>query len=187
MIGISIGCIANGGDRFMLPKKAGSAASLTLVCLALWSCGGSYDAATGLYHDDSNGFFITFPAGWYEGSSPPGVVVTVVAPDDSAQINVVVQELPQAVTFDQYVEQLISRWGSVGARKVEEGELIMGGVGGYWTVRSLSVAGQRFTAVNYSVMNGPRVYSLICIVSEADFPTYRRVFEDAAKSLMFTS
>jgi len=36
-------------------------------------------------------------------------------------------------------------------------------------------------------MNGARVYSLVCLASEADFPTYRRVFEDAAKSLMFTS
>jgi hypothetical protein len=187
MIGISIRCIANERGGAMLLKKIGSAASCAVICLALWSCGGSYDAATGMYHDDANGFFITFPAGWHEGSTPPGVVVTVVAPDDSAQINVVVQELPQAVTFDQYVDQLVARWGSVGARKVEEGEMIMGGAGGYWTVRSLTVGGQRFTAVNYSVMNGPRVYSLVCIVGEADLPTYRRVFEDAAESLMFTS
>jgi hypothetical protein len=164
-----------------------SAASCTLMCVALLSCGGNYDAGTGLYHDDGNGFFIQFPAGWYEGSTPAGVVVTVVAPDDSAQMNMVVQELPQSVTFDQYVEQLVSRWGSAGARKVEEGEMIMGGVGGFWTVRSLSVGGQRFMAVNYSVMNGYRVYSLIGIVGEADFPTYRPVFENAAESLMFTS
>ena len=167
-------------------RRLGLAAISAMLCVALLSCGGGFDKATGLYHDDGNGFFITFPAGWNESSAPAGVVVTVVAPDDSAQMNMVVQELPQAVTFDQYVEQLVSRWGSAGARKVEEGEMIMGGVGGYWTVRSLSVGGQRFTAASYSVMNGSRVYSLIGIVAEADFPTYRRVFEDAAKSLRFT-
>jgi len=168
-------------------RRLGLAASCALMCIALLSCGGNYDEGTGIYHDDGNGFFIHFPAGWYEASATAGAVVTVAAPDDSAQMNMVVRELPQAVTFDQYVEQLVSRWGSVGARKVEEGEMIMGGVGGYWTIRSLSVGGQRFTAVNYSVMNGARVYSLVCLASEADFPTYRRVFEDAAKSLMFTS
>jgi hypothetical protein len=115
----------------------------------------------------------------------PGALITVAAPDDSAQINMVVQELPQAVTFDQYVEQLVSRWGSAGARKVEEGEMLMGGVGGFWTVRALTVGGQRFMAVNYSVMNGAKVYSVIGIVAEADFPTYRPVFEEVAGSLMF--
>jgi len=168
-------------------RKLGLAASCALVCVAILSCGGNYDEGTGIYHDDGNGFFIRFPAGWYEASAPAGVVVTVVAPDDSAQMNMVVQELPQSVTFDQYVEQLVSRWGSAGAREVEGGEMIIGGVGGYWTIRSLSLGGQKFTAAAYSVMNGPRVYSLIGIVSEADFPTYRKAFEDAAKSLMFTS
>jgi hypothetical protein len=173
------------GDRSMPSKRSISSASWALVCVALVSCGGSYDPGSGLYHDDGNGFFIRLPAGWQESSSVPGALITVGSPDESAQINLVVQELPQSVTFDQYVEQLVARWGSAGARKVEEGETLMGGVGGFWTVRTLTVGGQRFTAANYSVMKGPKVYSVIGIVNEADFPTYRPVFEEVAGSLMF--
>jgi len=171
----------------MLSRRVGLAAFSTLVCVTLLSCGGNYDEGTGLYHDDGNGFFIRFPAGWHESATTAGALITVTAPDERAQINMVVQELPQSVTFNQYVDQLVSRWGSVGGRKVEEGEMLIGGVGGFWTVRGLRVAGQRFMAITYSVMNGPRVYSVICMTSEEDFQEYRSVFEEVAGSLMFIS
>ena len=171
----------------MRVRWLGCAASCALMCIALLSCGGSYDEVTGLYHDDGNGFFIRFPAGWHESATTAGALITVTAADERAQINMVVQELPQSVTFNQYVDQLVSRWGSVGGREVEEGEMLIGGVGGFWTVRGLSVAGQRFMAITYSVMNGPKVYSVICMSSEADFQEYRSVFEEVAGSLMFIS
>ncbi len=171
----------------MLSRRVRLDTSCALMAVVLLYCGGNFDEGTGLYHDDGNGFFVRFPAGWHESASTAGALITVTAPDERAQINMVVRELPQSVTFNQYVDQLISRWGSLGGRKVEEGEMLIGGVGGFWTVRGLSVAGRRFMAITYSVMNGPKVYSVICMTIEADFQEYRSVFEEVAGSLMFIS
>lgn len=168
----------------MLVRRICVALIVLSSSVALVSCGATYDEASGLYNGD--GFFLQFPAGWHEIASPPNVEITVAPPGESAQINLVVQELPPAVTFYDYLNQLVSRWGRIGAREIESGEIMMGGVAGHWSMRTLTIGGQRLIVSAYSVISGPTAYSIICIATEEDLGTYQEVFDGVAQSLIFS-
>jgi len=155
--------------------------------LVLFGCSEGFDRKTGTYTDKGKGFTVQFPAGWDKTKPPPGALFSVADPDNKANINVMVQNLPGNVTFDQYLKQVSSRQGMAGARQRDDGDITIDGVAGYWSVRDISVGGVRFTSLSYYVMKGERVYSIVCVANANDYPSLEATFDGVATSFRFLS
>lgn len=171
----------------MVLKRLSRWCVVALSALVLFGCSEPFDRATGTYTDKGKGFAVQFPAGWDKTETPPGALFSVADPDNKANINVMVQDLPGNVTFDQYLKQVSSRQGMAGARQRDEGDITMDGIAGYWSVRDISVGGVRFTSLSYHVMKGERVYSIVCVAKVKDFTDLETTFDQVATSFRFLS
>ena len=93
----------------MVLKRLSLWCVVALSALVLFGCSEGFDRKTGTYTDKGKGFTVQFPAGWDKTKPPPGAIFSVADPDNKANINVMVQDLPGNVTFDQYLKQVSSR------------------------------------------------------------------------------
>lgn len=160
---------------------------VTLSTVVLFGCSERFDRNTGIYTDTGKGFSIQFPAGWDETETPPGALFSVADPNNKANINIMVQDLPGNVTFDQYLKQISSQVDRAGASRRDNGDITMDGATGYWSIRDISVGGVRFTSLSYFVMKGERVYSIVCVANAKDFSDLETTFDQVATSFRFLS
>ena len=147
-----------------MPVKSKAYCFVFLVLLLITAgCSGGYEADTGLYK--GKGITVAFPAGWAKGQTAPGAIFTIEQPGQFVQMSLFIQELPEKITFEQYLQRVSSTMGKVGARQKDEGSIEMGGKEGRWVKREIQVGGESFESFVYSVMNGNKVYSILAITA----------------------
>jgi hypothetical protein len=157
------------------------------VLLAIFaiSCSDSFDHETGLYVNRGEGFSINFPAGWTKTKTQRGALLTVTDSNETAQMSIVVQELPDDISFQKYYTTVTSQGRSLGARVRDSGEMTIGGADALWSIIDITVGGQVFSSLNYYAMNGNRVYSIICTAASEDFPEFEDEYDKAVESFRF--
>jgi len=155
---------------------------LAAICL-LPGCSGSFDAETGNY--SYKDLSLQFPQGWAKIKTTPGALITVGNTDKLRQIDVMVREIPETITFDQYITQMASHYSRIGTG-TGGGPMTLGGIEGHWSGWMMSVGGHRFRTIVYSVMKGNKVYSVVCIAQEDEFPSYEDAFDGVASSIIIS-
>lgn len=171
----------------MVLKRRSLWCVVALNAVVLFGCSEPFDRNTGTYTDTGKGFTIQFPAGWDKTETPAGALFSVADPDNKANINVIVQDLPGNVTFAQYLKQISSQHGRAGASRRDDGDITMDGVTGYWSIRDISMGGVTFTSLSYFVMKGERVYSIVCVANAKEFSDLETTFDEVATSFRFLS
>jgi len=169
-----------------MKRKGSVCLKLCLVVLLYVStggCSGGYDQASGVY--EGKGFTVGFPAGWKKGRNVPNATITVEDPGGSAQISLIVQDLPEDVTLEQYLDDIARKMGMIGARQNDSGTISIGGIEGVWTQRTITVGGAAFESLSYYVKHGGRVYAVLAIAKKDSFTSFEPVFDEVAKSLSF--
>jgi hypothetical protein len=151
----------------------------------LVSCRESFKSDTGLYTNKGKGFSIHFPEGWAKIEAQKGVLVGVTNPDETVQINIIVQDLPEDVSFDKYFKTVSSQGKRMGARMKDSGEMMIDGIDARWSIADITLGGKKFTYLNHYVMKGNRVYSIICVVPSDEFPGLEDTFDEAVESFRF--
>ncbi len=169
----------------MVMRKLGALQVSLLIVLLLLSCSSSFDSESGVYSHREKGFSSTFPSGWTKAKVQPGALVTVTDPDETSQINIVVQELPEDVSLDKYFKTVTSQGGRMGARITDRGEMTIDGKDALWSNAGITVGGSSFSFLNYYVMNKNRVYTIVCTSADKDFPAVEETFDTAVESFRF--
>ncbi|UCG79127.1 MAG: hypothetical protein JSV21_04675 [Nitrospirota bacterium] len=153
-----------------------------LSVLILLGCS-DYSPSTGSYK--AKGISLNFPAGWAKAATTPFSIITVENSVQSAQMNLVIQDLPENMTFEQFMQRVSSNQNRAGAREIDSGKIDMGGSEGHWSLREMNVQGHIFTAITYTALNDRKAYSVMGIAKKELFRDYESVFDAAAKSVRF--
>ena len=162
-----------------------------LLCLSvplymlLVSCSGGFDEDTGMYINRGKGFSINFPAGWGKTKTQPGALVTVTDPNETAQMNIIIQEVPDDVSLENYYKTVSSRGRRVGSRIKDSGVMKLDGFDARWSRAEITVGGRKFVSLNYYVMKGEMVYTIVCATANEDLPGFRKVLVKAVESFRF--
>lgn len=156
-----------------------------LLSVLFMSCRESFQSDTGLYTNKGKGFYIYFPEGWAKIEAQMGALVGVTNPDETVQINIIVQDLPEEVTFEKYFKTVSSQGKKMGARMKDSGEMTMDGVDARWSIADITIGGRKYTYMNHYVMKGNRVYSIICVSPSDEFPGFEDAFDEAVESFRF--
>jgi hypothetical protein len=141
-----------------------------LFSLLLVSCRESFKSDTGLYTNKGKGFSIHFPEGWAKIEAQKGVLVGVTNPDETVQINIIVQDLPEDVSFDKYFKTVSSQGKRMGARMKDSGEMMIDGIDARWSIADITLGGKKF---------------IICVVPSDEFPGLEDTFDEAVESFRF--
>ncbi len=152
---------------------------IILTAFIFSGCSG-YDTATGTY--EGKGVSVNFPTGWSKIKTVPNAVITV-ENDKGANMSLLIQKLPENITFEQYLKRVRSSQGRMGAREVENGPITLGDYEGHWSIKNIGVGGQSFTAITYSVMRDGKVFSILGLSSSETFPQWESTFDNVAKSM----
>jgi len=166
----------------MIFRKAILVCVISAALLAVAGCSGSFDEETGYY--SYKDFSLQFPQGWSKTDTTPNALITVGNREDLYQIDVMVQELPENISFDQYLGNMTSNYKRVG-RYNGSGEMMIGGINGHWSDWSLTLGGNKYRSLVYAVMKENRIYSVICIAAEDRFPRYKENFKAVPASITF--
>ena len=158
---------------------------VVLFALLVSSCSGSFDKETGMYINTGDGFSILFPGGWEETKTQAGALVTVTGSDKSAQMNIIVQELPDDMSLDMFYRNVSSQAGRVGARMIDKGVIKIDGEDARRAHGDITVGGLRFSSMNYYVMKGRKVYSIVGTSAHEDFNVLRDEFTRSVESFRF--
>jgi hypothetical protein len=169
----------------MMMKKICFLCLLLSLSFQLISCRESFNSDTGLYENRGKGFSIYFPAGWEKSETKMGALVGVTDPDETVQINIIFQDLPEEVTFEKYFKTVSSQGKRMGARIKESGEMTIDGVDARWSMADITLRGRKFTSMNHYVMRGNRVYSIICVAPFDEFPGFEDTFNETVESFRF--
>ena len=109
----------------------------SVLCLAvLMSCmitGCDSDPKEpGRYYNNSKGFSIKLPDGWSERKPEMGLVVQVSNPENSAQIGVQVQEIPEEKALDDAFKFMMTMMQRQGGQIISQGEADISGNNSRW-------------------------------------------------------
>jgi hypothetical protein len=155
-----------------------------IFVMVVVNCSKGYDAETGIY--EGEGITVSFPAGWMEEETTPGAKLTLRNPDGSAQIDLIIQELPENTTLEEYLNRVSSRTGMVRASEKDKGSIIIGDSDSRWVRRSIKVDSQSFESIAYYVVNRGMVYSIMCTANAKSFEKWEAAFDEVAKSIRFS-
>jgi hypothetical protein len=172
-------------EKYMFIKKTGFFCLAVLLSIFLLSCSESFDNDTGMYVNKGKGFSVHFPSGWQKIKAQMGALVSITDPEEKAQISVVVQELPDELSLDQYFKKVSSQGNRMGARVKDSGEMTIDGEDARWSIAGIKVAGKAFTSLNYYVTNGNRVYAIICLADSENFTGFEDTFDNTLESFRF--
>ena len=156
---------------------------IVFVTLMMVGCSGGFDKDTGTY--EGKGFSLRFPLGWERTKTTAGALISVSNQELTANINIMVQELPQSVSFDQYIKKLSVQHARMGARQREQGDITLAGIEGHWAMSNITAGGQKFTTISYIVMKGSTVYSIVSLAKAELFADLEQTFDEVARSLKF--
>lgn len=123
------------------------------------------------------------PAGWGKIKTTLGALITVGARDKLRQIDVMVRDVPDNVTFEQYVERMNSYYSRMGVNECT-GPVTISGIEGHQAIGKLNIGGYDFRAVVCSVMKREKAYSVVCMATDEEFSGYENTFDMVAESIV---
>lgn len=167
----------------MIFRKAVLVCMLSAALLATAGCSGSFDEETGNY--SYKDLSLQFPLGWGKMDTTPGTLITVGNREELYQIDVNAMEVPEGVSFDQFVKNMMSNYNRVGNYN-GSGEMVIGGIDGHWSDWSLTIGGYKYRSLVYTVMKEDRIYIVICTAAEDKFPNYEESFDAVVSSIAFS-
>jgi hypothetical protein len=143
------------------------------------------------YRNAQYGFSIAVPANWViRDSGLPSAggaqaAVQAVEPASGANVGVVVETLPQAMTLDAYFEEAIETARALaGFTDLERGRLTIGGREARYVIVTLQSEGSSFTLMFDVLVDGRRAFTLGFTARSQDFPRFRATFETIGNSFL---
>lgn len=155
------------------------------LSMLLISCSGDFDKDTGMYINTGKGFSINFPTGWGITKAQAGALVTVTDPNETAQMNIIIQEVKDDVSLGNYYKTVSSRGSRVGSRIKDSGAMKLDGFNARWSRTEITVGGMIFSSLNYYVKKGEMIYSIVCTTANEDLPGFKNELVNAVESFMF--
>lgn len=166
----------------MIVRKAFLVCLLSAALVILAGCSGSFDEATGMYSYKE--LSLQLPQGWGKIDTTPGALITVGNKEEFYQIDVGSRKVPDGVSLDQFINAMSSNYSRLG-RKNGSGEMMIGGIDGYWSDWSLTLSGHKFRNLIYMVKKDDRIYMIICTAAENKFADHEKTFDAVVKSIFF--
>ncbi len=134
---------------------------------------------------EKEGIVVTFPDGWRKTRTVSNTEITVVSPDDSAQISLFVQKLPENMSLEEFLKMVSSRADLAGVQEQDSGPIEIGGIQGRWVTRSLQLGDKNFESIVYYAMKDHRIYALMCMAEEGAFDRWENTFDNVATGVRF--
>jgi hypothetical protein len=157
---------------------------LGLLIVIFSGCSGGYDETTGLF--EGEGILVSFPLGWKKAETLPNTILCVESSDKSAQLILVVQELPGAITYESYIKRVASNQRRLArAREQDSGLIKIGDQESHWSIKTVPAGAVEYTTITYFVLHGRKVYSIMGKTESKDFSRWETAFDEVAKTVSF--
>lgn len=161
-----------------------------LVALGIWLGACSPSREPGRFYDDDKGFSIKFPQDWETKKGVMGTVVMAFSPQEGTSdgfrenANVVVENLPQTFTLDQYTELSLSNMRKLltDFQMQENGDTTIGGLSAKWYIYTHRAGSVTATVLQYFLVKGLRAYVISTAAEPGQFSKYKPTFEEIAQT-----
>ncbi len=172
----------------MSRTKAAALTILALLGVSLSACSPSQEP--GRFYDEGKRFSIKFPQDWETKKGGMGTVVMAFSPQEGPadgfreNVNVVVEELPRAISLQEYTELSL-----VNMRKLltdfqmqESGDTSIGPNSAKWYIYSHRSGSVKATVLQYFLVKDRRAYVISTAAEPGQFSRYKPRFEEIAQT-----
>ncbi len=169
---------------------------ILLAGLMLAGCGSpSVQPAPGfeVYRNVQHDFSIQFPVDWTRPEDTPDTAIQFYAPQQDAadafreNLNIIVQELGQKTTLDEYSQPYLEQLQTVASSGLQVSDTTLSGLGARQAVFTKSVQEISFDFRQIWTVKGQRAYILTFTSETNKTPQYTAVFEQMAGSFRLGS